>query len=87
MPYLDSLPLGWVKQSECACLIEILHMTMVIDATQDTTQKFEQIKTLATHEYRKHFDAEFQPLPTLPQKQNYEDLAVALNNRAAIMPI
>ena len=41
MPYLDSLPLGWIKQSEIAVLIEILHMTMVIDATQDTAQTFE----------------------------------------------
>ena len=60
---------------------------MVIDATQDTTQKFEQIKNLATTEYRKHFDPDFVSLPPLPKKRLKEDLAVALNNRASIMPI
>lgn len=62
MPYLDSLPLGWVKLPECAGLIQILHLAMVIDSTQSTVNSFEQIKKIATAEYRYHFDSKFEPL-------------------------
>jgi hypothetical protein len=36
LPQLDSIPLSWMKRMEGACLIEILHMCMVIDTDRDT---------------------------------------------------
>ena len=59
MPYLDSLPLSWIKQAECAVLIEVLHMTMVIDHDKSTAKTFEDICKLMTAEYTKHFDNDF----------------------------
>jgi|LauGreDrversion4_2_1035121.scaffolds.fasta_scaffold196139_2 CO dehydrogenase nickel-insertion accessory protein CooC1 len=63
MPFLDSFPLGWLKMSECACLVQILHMLMVIDANQNTLNTFERIKEIAQEDYRKHFDQTYEFLP------------------------
>ena len=90
MPYLDSIPLGWVKLPECACLTQILHLLMVIDASQSTSETFEKIKLLASNEYKKHFDPDYEPLPRLSKVTRHElnqDRATAYNNRAALLPI
>ena len=43
MPQLESIPFTWVKRSEGAFLIEILHMCMVIDTNRDTVHLFSHI--------------------------------------------
>lgn len=63
---------------------------MVIDSSQSTVTTFEQIRKIATAEYRFHFDSTFEPLPGVDQhseRQKEKDVATAMNNRAALMPI
>ena len=90
MPFLDSLPIGWLKLPECAPLIQILHMCMVIDVKQNTVETFQEIQIIATTQYKKHYDENFKSLPLIwdmmPQP-NPADIAQALNNRAAVLPI
>jgi hypothetical protein len=37
LPQLENIPLSWMKRMEGACLIEILHICMVIDTDRDTS--------------------------------------------------
>ena len=43
MPYIDSMPLSWIKLSECATLIEVLHMCLMVDPKRDTVATFSRI--------------------------------------------
>lgn len=88
MPYLENLPLGWLKLAEIAPLLQILHLCLVIDSKQSTAGTFESIQKLATNAYRQFFDENFEPLPLYSETPIDErDRALQLNNRAAIKPI
>jgi hypothetical protein len=87
MPFLDSIPLSWLKKPECAIFIQVLHNTMVVESSQDTSSCFEEICRITTQEYIRHFDPSFVPLPVFSQAVYKSDLAAALNNRAAILPV
>ncbi len=60
---------------------------MVVDVSQSTIATFEKIKLLAEAEYIKHFDVNYKQLPKIAKTINLQDKAIAMNNRAALMPI
>jgi hypothetical protein len=40
MPLLESLPPGWTDVPELASLLQILHLSLVIDINQNTAETF-----------------------------------------------
>ena len=60
---LSTIPYSWVKMPEAQCLIEVLHLCMLIDTNRDTVSLFSQIHLLVSRNYKKYFDPNFQALP------------------------
>lgn len=77
MPYLDSIPLCWVKLSYSWCLFEVLHKCMIIDSSQDTVKTFSEINRLVSQEYRKNFDAAYKDLPLPSQSKDQKNIVTA----------
>jgi hypothetical protein len=84
MPYLDSIPLNWVKMAEFASMMQILHLTMLIDAKQDTSKTLYYICQLATQNYNLHFQDNL-AVPNISFSDS--DVATALNNRACLLQL
>lgn len=87
MPPLESIPLIWVKQVESTCLLEIIHMCMVIDVNRDTVDLFTHIHNIASYQYARFFDASFKPFKNIRETNDAvknRDFAIGLNNRSVM---
>jgi hypothetical protein len=67
MPFIDQIPTGWIKLQISGCLIEILHFTLVVDISQNTSLTFETIHKKAQQEFDRLFGDSKAHLPAITQ--------------------
>ena len=89
LPYLENLPINWLKMAEFSWLVEVLNDCFTAKTERDTVQVFCRINQVATRNYIRFFNHGFVPLDlpsTIDQKCELycRDLSMTLNNRAVI---
>jgi len=92
MPHLESMPMGWAKLQQTACLVEIIHLCMIIETQRDTTTLFRKIKHLACDAFEQYYPKDRDIICSQTMKDSHvvefqtkqRMLAASLNNRAVL---
>ena len=92
MPHLESLPMGWARLQQTACLVEIIHLCMIVETQRDTTALFRKIKHLACDAFEQYYPSyKHEICFDMIKNSNEIDLqvknkmlAASLNNRAVL---